>query len=261
MLSLPLITPRDSYEFWPGSHPCDPPVSYRQSPTNPANHPLCRGARNISPFRLQTNPLSTLRAEENALQSRNASIAFFGNSWIVPTGCTETMLGMKENKTEREEASMAAQSILDAEWWIEDDSGLVEVDEVGEQRIERNLDDDIPNADVEAEWLIEEGEEGLEERGIDDEEAYLGWDLNDETPDAWEYRSEQEGESQRTHPEEDDENEESEIGWPRFVDPLRTSTPIDRRATSPPQLRIGHETVTQLHFSQRWSSGGIGSDY
>ncbi|KAJ5557553.1 hypothetical protein N7513_003139 [Penicillium frequentans] len=100
-------------------------------------------------------------------------------------------------------------------------------------------DDDIPNADVEAEGLVEEGEKGLDEGDIDDEEeeeAYLGWDLNDEIPDAWEYGSDQEGGSQRSHLEEDDENEESEIGWPRFVDHLRTSTPIDRRATSPPQL-------------------------
>lgn len=46
---------------------------------------------------------------------------------------------MKEDKAEPEEAYMAAQSILDAQWWIEDDSGLLEVDEVGEQRTERNF--------------------------------------------------------------------------------------------------------------------------
>ena len=160
---------------------------------------------------------------------------------------------------EREEAIAGARALMDAEWMIEaDNMGLGEVEEMDEQRIERDLDDYIPNADFEGERLIEEGEEWLEEGShISDEDAYLGWDLDSETPDAGENWSEQEGEYQRTDPEEEGHNEGgSEIGWPRFVEFQRTSTPNNRGEFGVPHLRSGYETETQ-----RWSSGGSESGY
>ena len=172
------------------------------------------------------------------------------------------MLGRKEDETEHKEAIMAAQAVIDAEWIIEaDDMEFGEIEELDEQIMAADLDDDIPNADVEGEGLIEEGEEGLEEGHISDEEAYLAWNLDGETPDAGEGGSEWEGEYQRTDSEEEDDNEGgSEVGWPRFVDFQRTSTPSNR-SEYPPHLRSGHVTETQWRFLQRWSGSGSELDY
>ena len=173
------------------------------------------------------------------------------------------MLGRKEDETEREEAIAAAQALIDAEGMIEaDDMGLGEVEEVEAQRMDRDLDDDVPNADVEGDGLIEEGEEWLEEGHISDEEAYLAWNLDGETPDSGEGGSEREGENLRTDPEEEDDNEGgSEVGWPRFVDFQRTSTPSNRGEFDLPHLRSEHQTeTTQRRFLRRWSSSGNGSE-
>ena len=164
---------------------------------------------------------------------------------------------------EREEAIMAVQAVIDAEWMMEaDDMGFGELEELDEQRMERDMDDDIPNADTEREGLIEEGEERLGEGDISDEEAYLGWYLDDETPDVDHGWSEQEGEYQRADSEEENSNEGgSEIGRPRFVDIQGTSTPNNEGEFGLPHFRSEYETDTQWRSRRRWSSGGSESGY
>ena len=55
--------------------------------------------------------------------------------------------------------------------------------------MERDLDDDIPDAEVDVdadgEGLVEEGEEGLEEDDLGDEEGYMERDLDDDVPEAY----------------------------------------------------------------------------
>lgn len=141
------------------------------------------------PSRSPANSLSALLVEERALRTRKQNIASFGYSWIRPAGCAKTMLGMKEEEAEREEA-LAAQAAemgaADAEGMMEDDTGMTrgEGDEE-EQGMERDLDDDIPDADVDVEGLVEEGEEGLEEDDIGDEEGYMERDLDDDIPEGY----------------------------------------------------------------------------
>ena len=48
--------------------------------------------------------------------------------------------------------------------------------------MERDLDDDIPEAD---EGLVEEGEAGLEEDGLVDEDGYMERDLDDDIPEGY----------------------------------------------------------------------------
>lgn len=99
------------------------------------------------------------------------------------------MLGMKEEEAEREEALAAAAveaNAVDGDGMVDDDMGMRgEDEEVEEQGMERDLDDDIPDADGDAEGLIEEGEEGLEEDGIGEEEGYMERDLDDDIPDGY----------------------------------------------------------------------------
>lgn len=100
------------------------------------------------------------------------------------------MLGMKEEEAEREEALAAAQTeigAIDGEGIMEDDLGLTqgEEDEEG-QGMERDLDDEIPDADETEErgGLIEEGED-LSGEDIGDEEGYMERDLDDDIPEGY----------------------------------------------------------------------------
>ncbi|KAJ5105176.1 hypothetical protein NUU61_002523 [Penicillium alfredii] len=197
MLSLPLITPSDSHELWFGSSQSYRSSPSHQTPGDPAsNHPSRRNAnpssghRAFMPSRAPSNTLSALLVEERALRARKQNIASFGYSWIRPAGCAKTMLGMKEEEAEREEALAAAE----AEMAAAEGQGMMDEDETGmdrpegeedeEQGMERDLDDDIPDADADAEGLIEEGEEGLED-DIADEEGYMERDLDDDIPEGY----------------------------------------------------------------------------
>lgn len=104
---------------------------------------------------------------------------------------------MKEEEAEREEAlaALAAEQEAAAAGGLDpDDLGMTMGEEDGEDEegMERDLDDDIPEAD---EGLVEVGEEGLEESGLGDEEGYMGRDLDDDIPEGY--------------PDEDDYGEES----------------------------------------------------
>ncbi|KAJ5156487.1 hypothetical protein N7492_009290 [Penicillium capsulatum] len=194
MLSLPSITPSDFHELWfADSQPS------RSSPQQPAhdastNHHRRNATpstahRAFMPSRAPGNSLAALLTEERTLRVRKQNIATFGYSWIRPAGCAKTMLGMKEEEAEREEA-LAAQAAemgaADAEGMMEDDTGMTRgegEEEEEEEGMERDLDDEIPDAD--AEGLVEEGEEGLEEQDIGDEEGYLERDLDDDIPEGY----------------------------------------------------------------------------
>lgn len=137
------------------------------------------------PSRSPANTLSALLVEERALRARKQNIASFGYSWIKPAGCAKTMLGMKEEEAEREEALAAAATEMNAaDGMMDDEMGVRgEGEEDDEQGMERDLDDEIPDAD--AEGLVEEGEEGLEEDDIGEEEGYMERDLDDEIPERY----------------------------------------------------------------------------
>jgi hypothetical protein len=96
---------------------------------------------------------------------------------------------MKEEEAEREEALQAAAAEMDAvegEGVMDDDTGMQRADgEEEDEGMERDLDNDIPDADVDAEGLIEEGEEGLEEDDIGDDEGYMERDLDDDIPEGF----------------------------------------------------------------------------
>ncbi|KAE8145570.1 Apc15p protein-domain-containing protein [Aspergillus avenaceus] len=196
MLSLPLLTPRDSHELWFGSSQL-----YRSSAQHSLSHnepqgDLHRNGSNTSNGRVFLAPttsgstLSSLLLEERALRARKNNIASFGYSWIKPAGCAKTMLGMKEEEAEREEALAAAAAEMAATAAAAEAGGDgtdgfgTQHDEVQDDTgMERDLDDDIPDAD--AEGLVEEGEEGLEDEGAADEEGYMERDLDDDIPEAY----------------------------------------------------------------------------
>lgn len=99
------------------------------------------------------------------------------------------MLGMKEEEAEREEAFAAAQQEIAAAAAAAAAAEVAGPEEQGEEGeeglsgLERDLDDDIPEGD--AEGLVEEGEEGLEEEDFGDEEGYMERDLDDDIPETY----------------------------------------------------------------------------
>lgn len=248
MLSLPLITPRDvsllvtmnskkaitratatntnqSHELWFGSS-----QPYRSSCTTPSqqndsngnNHNT--GNRRHGPSnnsRVASNTLAQLLLEERALRVRKNNIATFGYSWIRPAGCAKTMLGMKEEEAERQEAlaAQAAEEAAAAAAAAAEAGGDGEdAFEEGDTGMERDLDDDIPDADAdvdagsdaesEVEGLVEEGEEGLEEEG------YMERDLDDDIPEGFPDDEDEDG------LEEDEENYEDFDNQPDLDDDI-----------------------------------------
>ncbi|OJJ89444.1 uncharacterized protein ASPGLDRAFT_21553 [Aspergillus glaucus CBS 516.65] len=189
MLTFPLIVPRDSHELWFGSS-----RSHGTSHQN-QTHNARRSTNGHTLNRPQYPPTSTgeslsaLHLEERALRARKNNIAYFGYSWIKPAGCSKTMLGMREEEAEREEAFAAAQQEIAAAAAAAaaaEAAGPEEQGEEGEEGfsgMERDLDDDIPDGDVEG--LVEEGEEGLEEEDFGDEEGYMERDLDDDVPETY----------------------------------------------------------------------------
>ena len=100
------------------------------------------------------------------------------------------MLGMKEEEAEREEALAAAAAELGADTGdglMDDAMGMTggEGEEGAEQGMEHDLDADIPDADADAEGLIEEGEEAFEEDDIGEEAGYMERDLDDDIPEGY----------------------------------------------------------------------------
>lgn len=228
-LSLPLITPRDSHELWYGSsQPYRSSPSYNSNSSDP-NQPSSRRHGNNSNNALNgralisatapSNTLAALSLEERALRARKQNIASFGYAWIKPAGCAKTMLGMREEEAEREEAAAAAAAEMNAaamELGMGTDgfggpqaAGLG-VDGAGQddQMMERDLDDDIPDADADADGLVEEGEEGLEEEEEEevDEDGLMGRDLDDDIPEAFPDDDDDDDEE-----EEDDEDEHDDF--------------------------------------------------
>ncbi|KAF7595156.1 hypothetical protein BBP40_007123 [Aspergillus hancockii] len=196
MLSLPHITPRDSHELWFGSSQPYRSSSQHHQTNGEAQANLRRNGtstmngRAVITSAFSGNNLSSLLLEERALRARKNNIASFGYSWIKPAGCAKTMLGMKEEEAEREEALAAAAAEMAAAAAAAE-AGADGTDEFGAQHgegqddtgMERDLDDDIPDAD--ASGLVEEGEEGLEEDNAVDEEGYMERDLDDDIPEAF----------------------------------------------------------------------------
>lgn len=215
MLSLPLITPRDvsghycqwarlaidndqAHELWFGpSQPYRSSASTQQQHQHPhhaqssettrrQNH---RGSNNSNNGRSSlfaatttSDSLAALQLEERALRVRKANIASFGYAWLKPAGCPKTMLGMKEEEAEREEAMAAAAAEMQMAAAATTTPGAGQDMAEIEEGMERDLDDDIPEAD-EVEGLVEEGEEGFEE---DDEgEMMMERNLDDDIPDAF----------------------------------------------------------------------------
>jgi hypothetical protein len=155
------------------------------------------------------------------LRLRKKNIALFGYPWIKPAGCPKTMMGMREEEAEREEGLAAeAAAAASADFGVVVGGaggaggvvgqgmdvmmgmdggvpgqmmpmgggiagGMGDVGGAGDPTMERDLDDDIPEAEEpdDNEGLVEEGEEGF--MGDDVNEELMERNLDDDIPEAY----------------------------------------------------------------------------
>ncbi|PGH06350.1 hypothetical protein AJ80_08184 [Polytolypa hystricis UAMH7299] len=202
--SLAFIEPRDSHTLWytpshphhtgtnhssssalnSNAHSASAPHHHRPGGAHPSRSSTTN-AQSISP-----DSLAALVLEERALRLRKQNIATFGYAWIRPAGCAKTMQGVREEEAEREEAAAAAAAEdMGVEFGAEIDGGDAGAlhDGTEEGFDERDLDDDIPEAD-DAEGLVEDGEEGLDDEDdleVEDEDALMDRDLDDDVPEGF----------------------------------------------------------------------------
>lgn len=133
------------------------------------------------------NSLHALARDEALTVVRKTSIQNYGNSWLRPAGVAKTMLGQREEAAEREEVERQMreqeemeedgmrQDALRAQMEGEQVAGDGDGDEEGPD-LQRDLDDDIPDADA-------DGQAGHED---DFENHNSDGELNpdDEVPDG-----------------------------------------------------------------------------
>ena len=187
--------------FYPSQSTFHP--NYQQT-TYPSNspHPFAR------PHGHHHQPrtiLSILRADEHAIVQRKGHIRRFGAGWLRPPGVPKTLQGMADERAEREEQEIAAnrefalaeaQAAAEAEALEREQEGMATGE--GEQGMERDLDDEVPDADEDddagEDWIDEEqemDEEGMlprmEDEG-DGDYAEPGRDLDEDVPEAGSYQ-------------------------------------------------------------------------
>lgn len=145
----------------------------------PPNRNLQSQKRNLSSIhrtgRIDLLSVTSLKEDERNLARRKMNVASFGFGWIKPAGCLKTMAGRREEELEKEEAAQAelqAEEARQRELMEMDEEGQMEDGEgMGE---ERDLDDEVPDADAMAEEdEDEEDDDGFVEGGDLDEDGLL----------------------------------------------------------------------------------------
>ena len=126
------------------------------------------------------------------LSQRKMAIAMYGYGWLKPAGCAKTMLGRREEEVEREEVERQLRDVEMQEraaQEAEEQERQARLAERGEPEEGRDLDEDIPDMDVEG--MEDEGDEDEDQVDLDGEipdmdgdDDGMGGDLDDDIPDA-----------------------------------------------------------------------------
>ncbi|KAF2755463.1 hypothetical protein EJ05DRAFT_512972 [Pseudovirgaria hyperparasitica] len=151
MLSLPLITPHEDLNIW-HTNPSHRPIQTLEHTDNPQAHAPPQHSR-----RAQANPrsmLSLLAADENLIEQRKQNVRRFGASWIRPPGIAKTYQASMDELAEREEQELLArreQAMLELANAAEAEAQRAEAEIAAEEanEVDRDLDEDVPEADEE----------------------------------------------------------------------------------------------------------------
>ncbi|EMC96349.1 hypothetical protein BAUCODRAFT_147976 [Baudoinia panamericana UAMH 10762] len=276
MLSIPLIPPPfDSTPILPTAfrpRPESPPPHQTTLSNNPQHTRLLQQRRDEErKAHNARSPLALLNADEAAIAARKAAIRNFGSYWIRPPGVPKTLQATNEEAAERAEAEEAERQ----QAGLRDMEAQQQIAEAREQaqggggeggEVERDLDEEIPDAaenevgevSFNEESLVEGGgsmvaeqhQQGLQDAdaveeeeaevrealemeeaeltGVAQEEAELGIerDLDDSVPEAGSY--------QHTDTEVEDSDSDSDLQDSFAIQSARRSARATRRMAAPP---------------------------
>jgi hypothetical protein len=281
MFSLPSLPPPDDLSSW--LRPVQRPRS-DSPPPNGQTHQQTHRQRQLRDEEKRLfnarSPLALLAADEHAIEQRKAAVRNFGAYWIRPPGLPKTLQAMTEEEAERlEQAEMERQErgLLDmqAQQQLEEArQRAAETEaqaEAGELEEERDLDDDIPDAEhttaditfnedsllngsqLESTQENDEHYAELEEaelNGAAQDEEDLGLEgernLDDSIPEAGSY--------QHTDTEEEDTDSESELQDSLIAPRARQST-----TTTPANVGADSQTAQGLQERMRAQMRALGS--
>ncbi|KAM3423927.1 hypothetical protein BST61_g1321 [Cercospora zeina] len=284
MLSLPLIPPQEDHSsflratYRPRAE--SPPPQASQNPQQTHRERQRRDEeRKLHHAR---SPLALLAADEKAIETRKHAVRMFGCQWIRPPGVAKTLQAMNEELAERleqDEMERQERGMMDIQ--AQQQQAELEADardhaaaeEAGEVEEERDLDDEIPDAEADEastqdvtfnENSMMEGSQvaqnefdeqeyaNLEEAeltGAAQDEEDLGLemerDLDDSVPEAGSY--------QHTDTELEDSDSESELresfigrSQPSSARTSRTPATAERSIVDPPMSGLQERMRTQI---------------
>ncbi|KAJ4344316.1 hypothetical protein N0V95_006148 [Ascochyta clinopodiicola] len=177
MLSLPLIAPRADASLWPSHRVTNPFPSEDLSTSPPNNAPHPHPQQRRATHRTSTL-LATLTQDENVFEQRKANVQRFGAGWIRPPGVTKTLQATTDEELEKQEQEIMArreQVMMDLAAAqqeaanAEERQDREEMEENGEVE-ERDLDDDVPEAEASASELSASDASSDEEGSVSDTE-------------------------------------------------------------------------------------------
>ncbi|KAF3003016.1 hypothetical protein E8E13_006237 [Curvularia kusanoi] len=158
MLSLPLIAPRADASLWP-SHRATNFFSTDDVSTSPPNAPAHQQAQQRRHTHRTSALLATLAEDENNLEKRKSNVQRFGAGWIRPPGIAKTLQAITDEEQEkhdqevmarREQAMMDLAAAQQEAANAEERQDREDMEETGEMEEERDLDDDVPEAEASA---------------------------------------------------------------------------------------------------------------
>lgn len=173
-MMLPDLMPHDSDALWYSSSRGPIPSFFLDPAQNLNGHPHNNDGLHDSvqghPVRrhgaaaVERSALARLRADEALQERRRHNVGNFGATWLKPPGITKSLYQLREERREAEEhaeamrreqlAQQLAEAEVDGEGVLEGEVDVMdEVEDVdeegagGEAPVERDLDDEIPDAD------------------------------------------------------------------------------------------------------------------
>ncbi|RAR02716.1 anaphase-promoting subunit 15 mnd2 [Stemphylium lycopersici] len=188
MFSLPMIAPRPDATLWPSLHNNHTAFEDTQS-QSPPSHNQRRPTSHHGPHHNQNLLLSSLNADENTISQRKLNVRRFGAGWLRPPGVTKTLQAMRDEELEKEE-----QEMMQRREQVMMDLAAAQQDAANEEQRERGE-------------MEEEAGAGEVERDLDDEVPEAESSMSDSSADADSSSAEEE-----EHEEEEDEEEEEEGG-------------------------------------------------
>ncbi|CAK1360915.1 hypothetical protein CB0940_03664 [Cercospora beticola] len=283
MLSLPLIPPQEDHSsFLRATYRPRAESPPPQAGHNPQQTHRERQRRDEErKLHHARSPLALLAADEKAIETRKHAVRMFGSQWIRPPGVAKTLQAMNEelaerleqDELERQERGMMDMQAQQQQAELEAEAREHEAaEEAGEVEEERDLDDDIPEAEADAstadvtfnEDSMMEGSQvaqneydeqqytNLEEAeltGAAQDEEDLGMemerDLDDSVPEAGSY---QHTDTELEESDSDSELRSSFVGRPPPSSARTSRTPAtaERSIVEPPMLGLQERMRAQV---------------